>query len=357
MSVKKDLERNTWEVQFYYKDHTGKNRKKHKRGFRTRKEAIEWMNQFKMQQTGNLNMNFEEFVKLYYEDMGNRLRDSSMATKKYIVDLKVIPYFGKKKLLDITAADVRKWQNNLLKQGYSQTYLKTINNQLNAVFNYAVRYYDLPKNPCRQAGSIGKSKASEMNYWTQEEFELFLECVKDKPYSYYGFQILFWTGIRAGELMALMPADIDLTERTLNISKSLKRVGHENVITEPKTEKSKRVITLPDFLVTELEEYTNMLYGVDMHDLLFPVTKAYFDHEMKRGIRLSGVKEIRLHDLRHSHASLLISKLGVSVQQVADRLGHEKITTTLETYSHLYPNQARDLADKLNDLNLTEKRG
>ena len=350
MSVKKNVEKNTWEVQFYFKDHTGINKKKHKRGFRTRKEAIDWMNQFKMQQAGNLNMNFEEFVNLYYEDMGNRLRDSSMATKKYIVDLKVIPYFGKKKLLDITAADVRKWQNNLLNQGYSQTYLKTINNQLNAIFNYAVRYYDLPKNPCRQAGSIGKSKASEMNYWTQEEFEEFLECVKDKPMSFYGFQILFWTGIRAGELLALNPADINIEEKTLNISKSLKRMGHEDIITEPKTEKSKRVITLPDFLVEQLEEYMGMLYGIMPDDRLFNATKAFFDHEMKRGIRLSGVKEIRLHDLRHSHASLLISRLGVSVQQVADRLGHEKITTTLETYSHLYPNQAKELASKLNDL-------
>mgnify|MGYP003294674072 CR=1 FL=1 len=356
VSVTKNQEKNYWEVQFYYKDYRGVRKKKHKRGFKTKREALEWQEQFKVQQAKNLDMTFKAFVDLYYDDMGSRLRESTMATKKYIVDLKVIPYFGQRKISEITAADIRKWQNALLKQGYSQTYLKTINNQLNAIFNYAVRYYDLPRNPCRQAGSMGKSKASEMNYWTQEEFELFLDCVKDKPYSYYGFQILFWTGIRAGELMALMPADINLTEKTLNISKSLKRMGHENVITEPKTEKSKRVITLPNFLVAELEEYMNMLYGVSEEDLLFPVTKAYFDHEMKRGIRLSGVKEIRLHDLRHSHASLLISKLGVSVQQVADRLGHEKITTTLETYSHLYPNQARDLADKLNDLNFVEKR-
>ena len=81
MSVKKKVEKNTWEVQFYFQDHTGINKKKHKRGFRTRKEAIDWMNQIKMHQAGNLNMNFEEFVNLYYEDMGNRLRDSSMATK------------------------------------------------------------------------------------------------------------------------------------------------------------------------------------------------------------------------------------------------------------------------------------
>ena len=351
MSVTKNVEKNYWEVQFYYKDYRGVRKKKHKRGFKTKREAIEWQEQFKAQQAKNLDMDFKSFLDLYYEDMENRLRESTMMTKRYIVDLKVVPYFGKKKISEITAADIRRWQNDLLSQGYAPTYLKTINNQLNAIFNYAVRYYELPKNPCRQAGSMGKSKAAEMNYWTQEEFESFLECVSDKTVSYYGFQLLFWTGIRAGELMALTPADINLEEKTLHISKSLRRNGHEDVVTEPKTEKSKRVITLPDFLVVQLEEYMGMLYGITPQDRLFHVTKAYFDHEMKRGIRLSGVKPIRLHDLRHSHASLLISKLGVPVQQVSERLGHEKITTTLETYSHLYPNQARDLADKLNDLN------
>ena len=355
MAVHKNTEKNYWEVSFYYKDYRGIRIKKHTRGFKTKREALEWQEQFKAQQAKNLDMNFKSFVELYYKDMDARLRESSMETKKYIVEMKIIPYFGERKIAEITAADIRNWQNELLKKGYKPTYLKTINNQLNAIFNYAVRYYDLSKNPCSQAGSMGKSKAAEMNYWTKEEFDTFLECVKDKEFSYYGFQILFWTGIRAGELLALTPADVNLEEKTLNISKSLRRMGHENVITEPKTEKSKRVITLPDFLVTELEEYFGMLYGVANDDLLFPVTKAYFDHEMKRGIRLSGVKEIRLHDLRHSHASLLISNLGVSVQQVAERLGHEKITTTLETYSHLYPNQARELADKLNALNMVQE--
>lgn len=81
------------------------------------------------------------------------------------------------------------------------------------------------------------------------------------------------------------------------------------------------------------------------------VTKSYLEHEMIRGVELSGVKKIRLHDLRHSHASLLISKLGAQPLMVEQRLGHEKIQTTLNTYSHLYPNQARDLVEQLNGLN------
>lgn len=151
--------------------------------------------------------------------------------------------------------------------------------------------------------------------------------------------------------MALTLEDFDDEDKTLRINKSYQRIEGRDVITEPKTEKSKRIITLPDFLVEELKEYVSKLYGMMPKDRIFPITKSYLEHEMIRGVELSGVKKIRLHDLRHSHASLLISKLGAQPNLVADRLGHEKIQTTLNTYSHLYPNQSRDLADQLNNLN------
>lgn len=271
--------------------------------------------------------------------------------KDYIVELKILPYFRNRNISEISAADIREWQNTLLKKGYSQTYLRTVNNQLSCIFNYAVKYYDLPRNPCRQAGTIGKSKADEMNFWTQDEFEQFISCMEDKPTSNCGFMILYWTGCRIGELLALTLEDFDEEEKTLRINKSYQRIGNRDVITDPKTQKGKRTITLPDFLVPELKEYTGRLYGLMAKDRLFQnTTKAYWEHEIQRGVELSGVKRIRLHDLRHSHASLLISKLGAQPNLVADRLGHEKIQTTLSTYSHLYPDQSRKLADQLEKL-------
>lgn len=282
--------------------------------------------------------------------MSQRLRENTVRSKDYIVELKILPYFGEKKMADITAADIRQWQNSIMKQEYAPTYLKTINNQLSAIFNYAVKYYDLPKNPCTQAGSMGKGKAEEMEFWTQEEFETFLEFVKDKPVSYYAFLTMYWTGVRVGELLALTLSDFNAEEKTLFIRKSYQRINGRDVITKPKTAKVKRLITLPDFLVWELDEYVGKLYGMMADDRLFMITKSYLEKEMIRGTKLSGVKKIRLHDLRHSHASLLISKLGVQPNLVAERLGHEKIQTTLSTYSHLYPNQSRDLADQLNGL-------
>ena len=299
MTVTKNEERGYWEVFFYYKDYTGKRKQKHKRGFRTKKEAVTWAEQFIVQQSHNLDMTFQAFWELYQEDMSHRLRENTMRSKDYIVDLKILPYFGQKKMSEITAADIRHWQNSIMKQGYAQTYLKTINNQLNAIFNYAVKYYDLPKNPCAQAGSMGKGNADEMNFWTQEEFDAFIECVKDKPLSYYAFRTMFWTGVRVGELLALTLKDFNGEERTLSITKSYQRIEGRDVITEPKTQKGKRVITLPDFLSTDLEEYVNMLYGMTEDDRLFRVTKHYLVKEMARGVKLSGVKKIRVHDIRY----------------------------------------------------------
>lgn len=189
-----------------------------------------------------------------------------------------------------------------------------------------------------------------MEFWTQEEFETFIEAVRDKPVSYYAFLTLYWTGLRIGELLALTLADFSAEEKTLSVTKSYQRINGRDVITEPKTAKGKRVVALPDFLVSELEEYVGRLYGMMKDDRLFMVTKSYLEKEMQRGARLSGVKKIRLHDLRHSHASLLISKLGAQPNLVAERLGHEKIQTTLATYSHLYPNQSRSLADQMDGL-------
>lgn len=346
MRAEKDPKTGKWLIQYRYTDWQGKRRKSTKRGFKTKREAEEWLRNFLMTQTSDFDMKFDEFLKLYYADMETRLREHTMRTKKYIIELKILPYFGQKRINDIKAADIRNWQNELIKQGYSPTYLKTINNQLSAVFNYAVKYYDLKGNPCAKAGSMGKSKAEEMNFWTKEEFMQFIDSVMDKRQSYMAFMLLYWTGMRLGEVLALTPADIDFEKRTISITKSYQRLGKQDVITPPKTRKSKRIITIPEFLIADLQDYLSSLYEVKDTDRLLPVTKYYLEHEMKRGIKVSAVKKIRVHDLRHSHASLLV-EMGFSPLEIADRLGHEKIETTLNTYSHLYPNKRTVLAEKL----------
>ena len=346
MKAEKDKKTGKWLIQYRYTDWQGKRRKSTKRGFATKREAEEWLRNFLITQKADFDMKFEDFWKMYCADMETRLREHTMRTKKYIVELKILPYFGDKRVNDITAADIRQWQNELIKMGYSPTYLKTINNQLSAIFNYAVRYYDLKSNPCEKAGSMGKSKAEEMDFWTGEEFRKFIDSVMNKRLSYMAFMTLYWTGMRLGELLALNPKDVDLKKRTISITKSYQRLGKKDVITPPKTPKSKRVITIPEFLAADIKDYMDSLYDLQEDDRLFPITKYYLEHEMQRGIKESGVKRIRVHDLRHSHASMLI-ELGFSPLEIANRLGHEKVETTLNTYAHLYPNKQTKLAERL----------
>ena len=346
MKAEKDKKTGKWLIQYRYTDWQGKRRKSTKRGFATKREAEEWLRNFLITQKADFDMKFEDFWKMYYADMETRLREHTMRTKKYIVELKILPYFGNKRVNDITAADIRQWQNELIKMGYSPTYLKKINNQLSAIFNYAIRYYDLKSNPCAKAGSMGKSKAEEMDFWTGEEFRKFIDIVMNKRLSYMAFMTLYWTGMRLGELLALNPNDVDLEKRTISITKSYQRLGKKDVITPPKTPKSKRVITVPEFLAADIKDYMDSLYDLQENDRLFPITKYYLEHEMQRGIKESGVKRIRVHDLRHSHASMLI-ELGFSPLEIANRLGHEKVETTLNTYAHLYPNKQTKLAERL----------
>ena len=309
-----------WKVQVYYKDWQGNRKRKQKRGFRTKGEAKEWERDFLQQQSQGVDIEFGNFLEIYYKDMDVRLRENTMYTKRYIIDLKIKPYFEKKILSEITVADVRAWQNELLTykdkngKGYSPTYLKTVNCQLTAIFNYAMRYYNLQDNPCRKAGAIGKSKGEPKDFWMQEEFNAFLETVSDKPETRMAFLLLYWTGMRIGELLALTYNDINLEEKTISINKSYQRLKGKDMITQPKTPKSIRVITMPDFLAEEFREYCSHLYGIMKKERLFRFTKSHMEHCMATGIERSGVKRIRLHDLRHSHASLLISQLLVSME-------------------------------------------
>lgn len=351
MPAYKDEKRGNWYAAFYYENWKGERQKKMKRGFKTRKAAQEWERQFLLQKAADMNMEFERFVELYREDKLNRLKENTLLTKENIIQLKILPYFRKKKMCDIQTKDVIEWQNTLLAcrdekgKPYSQSYLKTIHNQLSAIFNHAVRYYGLKSNPAAIAGNMGKEGQKEMLYWTKEEYLKFADAVMDKPVSYYAFEILYWCGIREGELLALTPADFDFERGVLSITKSYQRLKGRDVITDPKTPLSNREIIMPQFLMDEIKDYLASLYGIKDDQRIFEVTKSYLHHEMDRGAKEAGVKRIRIHDLRHSHVSLLIH-MGFTVLAIGKRVGHssEKITAK---YAHLFPTVQTEMAEKL----------
>ena len=192
---------------------------------------------------------------------------------------------------------------------------------------------------------MGSEERKEMLFWTKEEYLKFADVMMDKPVSYYAFEMLYWTGIREGELLALTPADFDFEKRIVTINKSFQHLNGRDIITSPKTEKSNRTIQLPKFLCDEMQDYLKMLYDVGLEDRMFPVTKSYLHREMDRGSKQAGVKRIRIHDIRHSHVSLLID-MGFSATAIADRVGHESIDITYN-YAHLFPSKQAEMADKL----------
>ena len=355
MPAYKDEKTGKWFAKFYYTNWQGIKKQKWKRGFATKKEALGFERDFLEKQSANPDMTFQNLYEIYIEDMAARLKQSTLLTKKTVLQTHILPFFGSKPINEIKASDVRRWQAKLMSSpnNYSQTYLKKINTELNSIINYAKRFYDLNTNPCGKADTIGKAKAEEMDYWTYDEYIAFREGVKDKPLSYICFEVLYWTGMREGELLALSPADIDLDNKIISINRTYQRIGGKDVFTSPKTRKSKRKIPIPDFLCQELSDYIQSRYMLDADERLFPVTKSYLSHEMIRGCKNTGVKKIRIHDIRHSHASLLINQ-GCDALMLADRLGHEKVSTTLNTYSHLFPHKQQELVHSLESLQATD---
>lgn len=187
----------------------------------------------------------------------------------------------------------------------------------------------------------------EMKFWTKEEYLTFSRAMMNKEESYHAFEILYWCGIRLGELLALTAEDFDFEKKTLRINKSYQQIKGKDVITTPKTRKSNRVLTLPDFLVDEMQDYISRLpWYLKVDDRIFTITKSGLHHEMDRGCRETGVKRIRVHDLRHSHVSMLI-EMGFSAVDIANRVGHESVKVTYR-YAHMFPNKDLMIAKKLN---------
>lgn len=229
MAVYQEKDKGTWRVVFRYTDFTGERKQTQKRGFKTKREATAWEHEMMLRKGNKLDMTFESFYEIYSEYKRQRVKESTFETKSHIVRTKILPYFGKRNISEITVADVIAWQNEMMAyrdekgKPYSVDYLKTIQAQLTAIFNHAVNYYNLPRNPARQAGSMGKEVPKEMKFWTKEQYLIFAEAMMDKPRSYYAFEMLYWTGIREGD----DDDKIRLNQRKPSKYKGLRRFGPE----------------------------------------------------------------------------------------------------------------------------------
>lgn len=349
MPVYKDAERGTWYADFRYKDYADKWQRKKKRGFKTQREAKAWEREFLSQIHAAPDMKFSNLAELYLADC--KVRNKAVTYKNKVSAIKnhITPFFGDFSVEEIKPITVRQWQTELLNSsGLKNTSISKLHIYLSAIFNFGIKFHGLQRNPVRDCGSVG-GKSDTMKFWTVDEFKKFSAAIKVQSYPcYVMFNVMFWTGIRKGEAMALTPADFD--KQTLRINKTFSVVDGEHIITTPKTRKSIRTIDIPPFLSEMVSEYINRLYGIEASDRIFTLSRNTVRYHFLKAIELSGVPLIRIHDLRHSHASMLISN-NVPIIYISERLGHESVKITLDVYAHLYPESKAAIMDLLSSLN------
>lgn len=222
MGVYKDDKTASWFCKFYFKDWQGDRHQTTKRGFKTKRDALRWQADFIAKENRSMHISFEAYVKIYFEDKKNKLKERTVYNKKYMIDKHILPYFKNKKVDEVTSSDIIQWQNAMEEKGYSQTYLRMVQNQLTALYTHAAKIYGL-KNPCVSVEKMGKLDADHIDFWTKEEYDRFISVVDKSDKYYVLFELLFWTGIRIGD----DDDKIRLNQRKPSKYKGLRRFGPE----------------------------------------------------------------------------------------------------------------------------------
>ena len=355
MPTYKDKSNNSWYVKLYYTDFSGQKRQKMKRGFALQREAKEWEHDFQSRYAGQPDITFRELARVYMSDRQASTKAISCAHIQTCL-ARIVPFFGDMPISDIKPTHINEWQkqvkdstNNLTGKPLAASYMRTLKTRLSAMFNFAVKYYNLASNPCKNTENIFDKPKKHVDFWTVDDFNRFIATFDKQSEYYLVFNMLYYTGMRMGELLALTIKDIDLQKKSITINKTLSKVNGKKVITTPKTPRSNREIIIPSFLCDIIAAYIKRIYDPRPETILFALNHTSYDYAIKKHARMANLKVIRLHDLRHSHASLLI-ELGFSALLVSERLGHENVSTTLDIYSHLFPSKQSEVAEKLDQL-------
>lgn len=253
---------------------------------------------------------------------------------------------SKIRIKDITPLYIRKWQNALVDYGYAPGTIYVVNSFFGSLMTFAEEFYGLKSNPVKLAGKIGRTKDVEKNFYTLQEFNQFVAAIDRKKYLSYWvlFNLLFYTGCRIGEALALYADDIDFEAQTITINKTYHRIYKKEYISAPKTDSANRKVKIPQYLTDILKDYVKRLPVPGLR-LFFNVNR-YKLHKVKNLVcQEANLKEIRIHDFRHSAISFLISR-NVPILEISKRVGHSTPNITYGVYAHLYPNKDRNIAQK-----------
>ncbi len=361
----KKVKKTTYKCEGSYVDMDGVPHRYHKRGFSSAEEAKEWERTFLLKATNEINNNitFKELYFIYKDAKLSKIKSTSMYKVDQIVNLHILPYWGGTKLNKITTDKVENWQAELLnitysKNGnnikYANSHLELIQTRFKTIIKFGITKGFI--NDMRLSMfDIAKRKdeiKKEMLFWQPYEFMEFIKEI-DQLRFYTFFNTLYWCGLRSGEALALTWKDIDLDKRIIKIRKSYSK--HGKIISTPKTDNSIRDVIIPEMCFKALlqhHEAHKKIIGYCDSRYVFDFDKPLDDNSIRyvknRACQKAGIKQIRIHDFRHSHVSLLINQ-GFSPFDIAKRLGHT-VEMVNNVYGHWFTDAQQSMVDRLDEI-------
>ncbi|BAU29001.1 site-specific recombinase XerD [Aneurinibacillus soli] len=346
------------------RDHeTGKRKQKTMSGFKTKKEAEKACAELILKiENGSYQAyskdSFAEFMKQFMEMQKQSVRATTLETQTFMLEKHLLPAFGPILLRDIKPHHIQKFYTDKLEAGLSGSYVHTIHCLLNKALRIAYEWGLIEKNVATLVKPPRKS-SKEMKVWNIDQIQHFLEVTKECRF-HLAYLLGIWTGMRRGEILGLRWQDVDIENGILSVRQTIYRGAHKLIIQEPKTKGSRRTITFPTSVSTALRRHKLRQQEVKLrmgtrhqehdlviaHDIGTPVDPSELTRWFKHWTKKAELPSIRFHDLRHTHATILM-QLGENPKIISERLGHNNISITLDTYSHVLPNMQRDLANKL----------
>ena len=351
-----------WMTKFNYTDpKSGLVKTAYKRGFDSKREAKKYEDDFidsliapEEDEVEVIRTYGDVFQEYLMSQKRADIKESSLETKFNIFNKHIFPTFEEVPIDSITDDDIANWQKKMKLciqpngKHFSEAYLRTIQSQFNSIINYAFSKGYLKSNPLADIKNMG-IKDKRVEFWTPEEYERFAYYAMEYPQYYYVYEVLYWCGLRLGEMLALTLNDIDLENGIISVTKTYNHLNGEDIISTPKTPSSVRKVSMPAFLCDELKEYIGLQYEPTREQRIFQISKSKLANNFHLLSDEAGLKRITIHGLRHSHVSLLISKK-YDIFEVSKRIGHKSVKTTQDIYGHLFDDVQKSIANDLDKL-------
>ena len=303
-----------WMAKFNYTDpKSGKAKTEYKRGFASKREAKKYEDDFienlitpektEIEPIRTFGEVFQEYLMSHKRA---DIKESTLETKFNIFNKHIFPTFEEMPVDTITDDDIANWQNKIKSvvqpngKHFSESYLRTIQSQFNSIINYALNKGYMKSNPLVDIKNMG-IKDKRVEFWTPEEYEKFAYYAMEYPQYYYAYEVLYWCGLRIGELLALTLSDIDFDDGIISVTKTYNHLNGREIISTPKTPSSVRKVSMPAFLIDELKEYIGLLYEPKEDQRIFQISKSKISSNFHKLSDQAGLKRITIHGLRHPY--------------------------------------------------------